>query len=252
LKTLGIVAAMHEEAALLLQAMHGEVQRHRIGQRDYHVGRLHGRPCVLVLARIGKVAAAATTVTLIREFGVDAVIFVGVAGAVSPAVRVGDMVVAADLLQHDMDASPIFPRYEIPLLGCSRIAADPDLSTRLMHSANHFLQQAFRQQIAAGTRRTFGLDAPRVHAGTIISGDCFVNDSAGVRRLREAVPDALCVEMEGAALAQICHEYDMPFAVLRTISDRADDSAGVDFNAFLQQVARFYSAGVLREFLGKL
>ncbi len=241
---------MHEEVAGLLQQLQGEVVTQRIGRRDYHRGRLQDQSCVFVLARIGKVAAAATTVTLIREFNVDAVVFVGVAGAVAPEVRVGDMVVAHSLLQHDLDASPIFPRHEIPLLGCSRIQADAGLSARLLQGAQDFLAQDFDQQVAPATRAAFGLSAPRVHQGTIISGDCFVNDAAGVHALRDAVPDALCVEMEGAAVAQICHEYGVPFAVLRSISDRADGSADLDFNAFLHQVAQQYSAGVLLRFLG--
>ena len=88
-----------------------------------------------------------------------------------------------------------------------------------------------------------------MHRGTIISGDQFVGDAGRVQALRDALPDALCVEMEGAAVAQICYEYGVPFAILRTISDSADDSASVDFSAFLKHVARVYSAGVLRRYL---
>lgn len=109
MSVLGIIAALHQEIASLLQAMGPNVRIHRIGQRDYHEGTIMGRPCVVVLSRVGKVAAAATTVTLIREFKVNAVLFTGVAGSLNKKVKVGDVVVATQLLQYDINASPLFP-----------------------------------------------------------------------------------------------------------------------------------------------
>lgn len=249
MKTIGIMAAMHDEIAGLVQEMGSGVEVHRIGQRDYYVGELHGQRCVVVLARIGKVAAAATTVTLIREFAVQEIIFTGLAGAVSSDVRVGDVVLAQSLLQHDINASPLFPQYEIPLLGRSHFQTDPGLNQRLTQCLHDYFEQDFGDQLGPERRRQFGLDRPAVHQGTIISGDQFVGNIERVRGLRAALPDALCVEMEGAAVAQICYEYDLPFAVLRTISDSADESAGIDFSAFLEHVARVYSTGILRRYL---
>lgn len=246
---IGIMAALHDEVAALVEAMGPDARVHTVGQRDYYVGALMGCECVLVLARIGKVAAAATAVTLIREFNAGSVIFAGLAGAVAAQVRVGDVVVARHLLQHDLNASPLFPRYEVPLLGRSHFDACEALTTMLADCAAHYLAESFPHEVNAATRRQFGVDRPSVHVGTIASGDCFVNDVAGVSALRHDLPEVLCVEMEGAAVAQICHEYGIPCAVFRTISDRADDSAGVDFSAFLVQVASFYSAGILRCFL---
>lgn len=240
---------MHDEIAGLVQDMGPDAVTHHIGQRDYHVGTLHGQRCVVVLARIGKVAAAATTVTLIREFAVHEIIFTGLAGAVAPHLRVGDVVVAQGLLQHDIDASPLFPRYQVPLLGRCRFEADPALSERLAQCMHDYLEHDFLHQASDGIRAQFSLDAPAVHRGTIISGDQFVDNAERVQALRDALPDALCVEMEGAAVAQVCYEYGIPFAVLRTISDSADDSASVDFSAFLEHVARVYSNGVLRRYL---
>lgn len=249
MKPIGIIAALEDEIAGLVQEMGpGAVTRH-IGQRDYHVGTLYGQRCVIVLARVGKVAAAATTVTLIHEFDVQEVIFTGVAGAVASHVQVGDVVVAHTLLQHDLDARPLFAQYEVPLLERSCFDADAVLSQRLYHSICSYLQHDAMLHIDTRTRDQFGLHAPAVHRGTIISGDQFVGNGQRIQALRQALPDALCVEMEGAAVAQICYEYNVPFAVLRTISDKADDSASVDFTAFLSNVARHYSAGVLRQFL---
>lgn len=248
---IGIMAALHEEIAALLHNME-DVTTRRIGMRDYHIGCLQGRPCVAVLARIGKVAAAATTVTLIHEFQVDRLIFSGLAGGLAPAVKVGDVVVGGEFLQHDLDASPLFPKYQIPLLADSRIAADSALTATLEHAAQAYLQEGWPDDISPAARRTFGLSTPKVHKGLIISGDTFVNCNAEALRLCQALPEALCVEMEGAAVAQICHEYGLPFAIVRTVSDRADDTAGHDFNGFLQSVASHYSAGILQRVLAAL
>lgn len=249
MKTLGILAALHDEIAGLLQIMGSSMTVRRIGQRDYHTGVLYGRPCVVVLARIGKVAAAATTVTLIREFGVNEIVFTGLAGAVAHNVRVGDVVVASSLLQHDLSAAPLFPRYEVPLLGLSEFPADAALSAALLQSAQDYLKHDFPVQISKAVREQFHLTEPLVHQGLIISGDQFVNQSAAVSRLRTDLPAALCVEMEGAAVAQICYEYEIPCVVMRTISDRADDDASINFSAFLSQVASVYSAGILHSLL---
>ena len=251
MRRIGIMAALREEIADLLHTMEA-VTTQRIGMRDYHQGLLHGRPCVVVLARVGKVAAAATAVTLIREFQVESLVFTGLAGGVAGHVKVGDVVIGATLLQHDMDASPLFPRHEIPLLACSRIATDPGLSQALEAAASAYLAQDWLREISPATRASFGLAEPGVHVGLIVSGDQFINRAAAVQALRQELPDALCVEMEGAAVAQICHEYGARFAIMRTVSDRADDTASHDFNGFLSAVASHYSAGVLRRVLAAL
>ncbi|NYT24743.1 5'-methylthioadenosine/adenosylhomocysteine nucleosidase [Alcaligenaceae bacterium] len=248
---IGIMAAMHDEIAGLLKQMESVTIR-SIGMRDYHAGLLHGQPCVAVLARIGKVAAAATAVTLIREFGIERIVFTGLAGGVAGHVRVGDVVIGTSLLQHDMDASPIFPRHEIPLLGHSRIGADPALSAMVEQSTRAYLDHDWRREISPATQEAFCLSDPRVHSGLIVSGDQFVSRAAAAQSLRDELPDALCVEMEGAAVAQICHEYGVRFAVVRTISDRADDTAVHDFNGFLAGVASHYSAGILRRVMTAL
>lgn len=248
MQRIGIMAALHEEISDLLGRMESVETRH-IGRRDYHQGMLHGLPCVVVLARVGKVAAAATAVTLIREFDVERIVFTGLAGGVAADVKVGDVVVGASLLQHDLDASPLFPRHEIPLLGCSRIPADAGLSALVEQAARAYLQQGWQNDISPATQEAFRLSVPRVHAGLIVSGDQFVNRAAAVQALRDELPDALCVEMEGAAVAQVCHEYGARFAIVRIVSDRADDTASHDFSGFLAAVASHYSAGILRHLL---
>jgi adenosylhomocysteine nucleosidase len=113
---IGIMSALHEELAAVLADMPDE-QRVEVAGRDFWVGHWQGHAVVAVLSRIGKVAAATTATVLLERFGVDTMVFTGAAGGLGPGVRVGDVVVASGFVQHDMDASPLFPRHEVPLYG---------------------------------------------------------------------------------------------------------------------------------------
>ncbi|MDR5772020.1 MULTISPECIES: 5'-methylthioadenosine/adenosylhomocysteine nucleosidase [unclassified Caballeronia] len=243
---LGIMAALPQELGDLVAQMHaaGAVETVTLGQREYHVGHAHGVRVVATLARIGKVAAAATASALIHVFKVDAIVFTGVAGGVHANVRVGDIVIGDTLLQHDLDASPLFPRYEVPLLARSHFAADPNFSDALALAAASFIVDE-----GSALAERFAVHAPRVHRGLIVSGDRFVASNEGVLALRDALPDALAVEMEGAALAQVCFEHAVPCAVVRTISDSADAAAPESFAEFLVAIAGAYSSGILVRFL---
>ena len=223
---IAVVSAMREELHALHDDMAG-ARIERVAGRDFHLGTLHGRPALLVLAGIGKVAAATTTALLLDRFEVAAVLFTGVAGGLGEGVAVGDVVIGDALLQHDMDASPIFPRWEVPLTGRARFAADPAWSERLAQAARD--------------------SGHVVHRGLIVSGDRFVSTSAESAALRTLLPDALAVEMEGAAVAQVCHDFARPFAVMRTVSDRADDDAHVDFPRFVNEVASGLTRRIVRE-----
>jgi len=229
--TLAIVSAMQEELAAVLALMPDE-QKQAAARRKFWVGHLHGHEVVAVVSGIGKVAAATTATVLIERFGVRRIVFTGVAGGLAPGVNVGDVVVAGSFVQHDLDASPIFPRYEVPLYGLSRFPTDAHLSAQLMAAA-----------------RT-ALPGVPLHRGLVASGDRFVSTTAESRALQVALPDALAVEMEGAAFAQVCHDYGIPFAAVRTISDRADDAAHGDFLRFVGEVASRYSAALVAALLG--
>jgi len=228
---IAIVSAMHEELAAVLALMPDE-HKEVVAGREFWRGHLHRRDVVAVLSRIGKVAAATTATVLIEHFAVRSIVFTGVAGGLGAGVKVGDIVVAGSFMQHDLDASPIFPKYEVPLYGLSRFAADPQLSA----------------QLAAAAREA--LPGVTLHRGLVISGDRFVATTAESRALQSALPEALAVEMEGAAFAQVCHDYGLPFAAVRTISDRADDAAHIDFTRFIQEVASRYSAAIVAALLG--
>jgi adenosylhomocysteine nucleosidase len=225
-----IVSAMQEELSSVLALMPDE-RKQRVAGRDFWAGHLHGHDVVGVLSRIGKVAAATTATALIERFQVDRIVFTGVAGGLAPGVNRGDVVVATGFLQHDLDASPIFPKHEVPLYGTDRFATD----------------SAWSASLASAVTRA--LPGVKLHRGLVVSGDRFVATTAESRALQAALPDALAVEMEGAAIAQVCHDYGVPFAAVRTISDRADDEAHGDFVTFIRDVASRHSAAIVEAFL---
>lgn len=249
---IGLIAAMPEELQALLDVMPEPQTVQRAG-RVFWTGRWHGHDVVAVLSRIGKVAAATTTTILLTEFGVQEVWFTGVAGGLGANVRVGDVVVASALVQHDMDASPLFPRFELPGMGLSHLSVCPD---RVMHVAEVVRNALSPAQLARGGAladvhlAALGLPlAPAVHTGLILSGDQFIADAQASGTLRGALPEALAVEMEGAAVAQVCHDFQVPCTVLRTISDRADDDAHLDFPRFIESVASRYALAMVSALL---
>jgi adenosylhomocysteine nucleosidase len=246
---IAIVSAMHDELSHLLALMPDEYKQIRAG-REFWLGQLHGHDVVLVLSGIGKVAAATTATLLIEHFNVTHIVFTGVAGGLGKGVSVGDIVLADQFLQHDLDVSPLFPRYEIPGYGTSTLQPDSNLVSDLkqaciqvLHNLTHVLEQ--------DAIISFGLDQPSLHQGLLVSGDCFVSTTAESQKLQLDLPIALAVDMESAAFAQVCHDYGIPFAAVRTISDCADDDATVDFNRFLSQVASHYSASIVDKWLLK-
>jgi adenosylhomocysteine nucleosidase len=248
---LAIVTAMPEEVAAVVAAL-TDVSTQEYGRRRYHVGTWHGRELVVVFSRMGKVAAAATTTQLIVAYSVTQLLFSGVAGAVHPGLAIGDIVVATDLIQHDMDASPIFPRYEVPLLGTATFTTDPQLREQLAAAAAAFLRFDIGSCVAPEELAFFGIRAPQLLQGVIASGDKFFASREEIEALRRRLPQVACVEMEGAAVAQVCAEYAVPFAIVRTISDSADENSVHDFPRFSREIARHYSAGILSRFLEAL
>jgi adenosylhomocysteine nucleosidase len=244
---LGIISALSEEQQGLVEAMQSPYKLIH-GQREYWVGQLWEIDAVCVLSRIGKVAAAMTATTLVEKFGVTHILFTGVAGAGDKTVNVGDIVVADALVQHDMDASPLFPRFEVPLTGLTHFQADHRLNARVLDAAHAFLDEDFINAIDAGEKTVFRLTQPRIHRGLIASGDQFIKDSAHIDGLNAALPGLVAVEMEGAAVAQVCYELDVPCAVIRTISDNANEHAATDFMRFVKSVAARYALYIVRRF----
>ena len=229
-KRLALMGAMQEELAAILACM-PDAHCERVAGREFWLGHFEGHDVVAVLSGIGKVAAALTATVLIDKFQVHSIVFTGVAGGLAAHAKVGDVVVANALLQHDMDASPLFPPYVVPLTGCAQFPSDANILQCLVRSARQALPHVM------------------VHEGLVISGDQFVSSSAASRQLQTDLPEAIAVEMEGAALAQVCRDFGVPLGVVRTISDRADDDAHTDFSKFVQDVASHYSVTIVSAFL---
>lgn len=239
-----ILSALEQEQRGLVELLSQRRDVERAGRR-FVTGRLADRPVVLALSRIGKVAAATTATTLIEAFGARRVVFTGVAGALQPQVRVGDLVVADAFVQHDMNAAPLFPRFEVPLYGRARFPCDSALRDLLLASAT----EAYGAQGAPWAGAS-------VHQGLIASGDSFLAAAADARALRAALQQAghlaLAVEMEGAAVAQVCHDYGIAFTAMRTISDSADEHAAGHFLDFVERVAGPCACAVILGLLRRL
>jgi adenosylhomocysteine nucleosidase len=237
--TTAIISALPEEQAGLIHLLSNHEQSAHISRR-LECGLIQKKPVILALAGVGKVAAATTATMLIERYKVQRIVFTGVAGAVASHVNVGDVVVGLEYLQHDMDASPLFPRFEIPYTEISRFAGDIALVAMILEALR-------ADSISASGQKAF-----KIHSGLIISGDRFVSSASEVQALRSALPDALCVEMEGAAIAQVCHDYKIPFAAVRSISDKADDTAHIDFPKFVSEVAGPLAVSLVHELMRRI
>ncbi len=251
--TTAILSALLEEQNGLLALMRSP-QLVRSAGRDFWRGELHGQPVVLALSRVGKVAAATTAAALAEAFKVQRIVFTGVAGGIGQDVRVGDMVVADAFVQHDLDASPLFPRYQVPLYDKTGFECDAALSQLLADAAADALKGLGSSELLQQSQ--LNTAPPQVHRGLIATGDRFVNGVQEALTLRSSLRNAgwavLAVEMEGAAVAQVCHDYGIPFAAVRTISDRADDQAHVDFTRFIAEVASKYALTTVQGLLQRL
>ncbi|WNS45789.1 5'-methylthioadenosine/adenosylhomocysteine nucleosidase [Paenibacillus sp. MMS20-IR301] len=212
----GLIGAMDEEIKLLLEEMEDKAEIVKAGI-TYYSGTVFGAKAVLCKSGVGKVNAAVTTQILLDSFGVSRVLFTGVAGAVHPGLDIGDIVISSECIQHDMDVTALgYARGIIPYQETSVFAADPEL-VRLAEQACRELHRRFV-------------------TGIVLSGDQFIASKATVAELREQL-DGACAEMEGAAVAQVCHMNGIPFVIIRSMSDKADGSAHVSYRDFTVSAA---------------
>ena len=221
----GIIGAMDNEIALLKDRMLITGTETVTGMTFYR-GTLSGCPVVLVHCGWGKVNAGICAQTLILRYGVKAIIFTGVAGSLRSEIGIGDIVVSVDAVQHDMDLTALgYPKGKFNDNSVSEFAADPELRRRAVASA----------AVAAPQQKVF--------EGRICSGDQFVADSQTKQELAETF-GGLCCEMEGAAVGQVCVLNEIPFVILRAISDNADAGSHMSFQEFLEASAK-NSAGIV-------
>ncbi len=210
---IAVVGALDQEIQNFLAHLQGSSTIQR-GPFTVHRGQLANREVVITRSGVGKVLAAMVTQMIIDAYSPSHLIFTGIAGALNPDLGIGDLVISRDCMQHDMDARATgFARGEVPYTGIRVVAADPGL--------------------IEAAQKVRGLKGKSL-VGRILSGDQFITDSArdSHRFLRDELRgDA--IEMEGAAVGFVCSLHQVPFVILRTISDRADHSAAVDYESFL-------------------
>lgn len=226
---IGIIGAMEEEVALLKEVMDIE-KTVSYASMDFCKGKLYGKDVVVVKSGIGKVNAAVCAQILVDKFEVDALMNTGIAGSLDAAIDIGDIVVSTDAVQHDMDAS-IFgdPIGQIPRMDTFSFPADERL-IQLAVSAN---------EEANPDIKTF--------KGRVVSGDQFVSSKEVKERL-VTMFDAKCTEMEGAAIAHVAYLNQISYVIIRAISDKADNSATMDYPTFERQ-AIAHTVGLVKKFV---
>ena len=201
--TLGIIAAMSEELEILLKDMQLDSSTTKAGM-TFNKGKLWSNEVIAVVCGIGKVNAAVCTQILVSEFNVDKVINVGVAGGIGKDIYPGDVVIATNLVEHDMDTTAFGdPHGQVPRMDTFDFKCD----SSLIESANSACKKV-------GGFNTF--------TGRIVSGDVFVADVEKIKWLEKEF-NALSCEMEGASIAHVCYLNNIPVVVIRSISDNANN-----------------------------
>ena len=226
---LAIMGAMEEEIEPLLSHFK-EVNIVEFANNKYYEVSYNGLDIVIAYSKIGKVFASLTATTMIEKFGCDTLLFSGVAGAINPKLQIGDLIIADKLCQHDLDITAFgHPNGFVP--GGSVFV---ETSKELRDIA---IEVASKNDL-------------KVIVGTIATGDQFVH-STERKDFIESTFKADALEMEGASVAVVCDALDVPFFVLRAISDSADMDAGFDFDEFLKSSA-INSANYLIKIVEKL
>ena len=223
---IGIIGAMEQEVALLRAQME-QPSTLTLAGCEFYSGRLAGRDVVLTRSGIGKVAAAIATTLLIERFAPDCIINTGSAGGYDPALHIGDVIISTEVRHHDVDVTAFgYEPGQLPGQPAA-YAADPALISTARSAV---------EAMAEGIRCKEGL---------ICTGDQFMADPARVAHARNLFPQMAAVEMEAAAIAQVCHQFKLPFVITRSLSDIAGKESPDSFDAYLETASRHSSAMVV-------
>lgn len=216
MKIIGVIGAMEEEVSMLIGQMKNKETKVIAGM-TFHRGRLWDQEAVVVKSGIGKVNMAICTQILIDEYKVTAVLNTGVAGGLYDKINIGDIVISTDALQHDVDATGFgYAKGVIPQMDVSVFPADKKLSDMAVKACE--------------------LVNPEIQClkGRVVTGDQFISSNEKKKELVEQF-GGYCAEMEGAAMAQTAYRNRVPFVIIRAISDKADNSATMNYEEFEQQ-----------------
>jgi adenosylhomocysteine nucleosidase len=248
--TIGIMSVMCDEIQVLLNDIKSP-EVIEAGKRSYYKGILWGTPVVIVFPGWGKVASATTSTYLIEHFGVNRMIFTGVAGGVNETMHAGDVVVASKLYNESPNGVDE-PQDVIPLWDGSGFRSDL-LFCRASHAAaTKFLEDDLRRRIAAELLVQYRIRRPKVVEGYITGGDYSPDESDFRTSVPHGAVGVACVEMEGAAMAQVCQDYSVSSVVIRTISESIGEGDPDRFHQFVKHVASTYSRGILKNLLTSL
>lgn len=208
---IGIISAMDNEVALLLKE--AEIDRvDTIGGVDFHVGTLHGQPVVIMRSGIGKVMAASAATAMLNNYPISKVIFTGIAGGVGDETKVLDQVIATRLVQHDYGTMT-----NDGFVWANGVTGEEAGQKDYYFCDSELVELAYNCAVEV-------IGKEHVFKGTIATGDQFVASEAYVKTLQENF-DAIACEMEGASIAVVCTQYQVPFVVIRCMSDKADGNA---------------------------
>lgn len=213
---IGIIGAMEEEVEQLKDKM-SDVKVCREASMDFYTGQLEGKECVVVRSGIGKVNAAVCTQILINKYDVKMVINTGIAGSLRSEINVGDIVISTDAMQHDVDVRGF--GYDFGVI--------PQMETSVFKAEDKITNLAYK------ISKNISTDI-ETHLGRIVSGDQFISDKEKKEWLSSQF-GAYCTEMEGGAIAHTAYLNQIPFLILRAISDKADGSAEVDYESFKEK-----------------
>lgn len=229
---IGIIGAMDKEIDDLKNVMK-DVSEEKISGMTFYKGALSGKDVVLVRSGIGKVNAAMCTEALIIKYNVECVINTGIAGSLNSKIDIGDIVLSTDSLEHDMDVSGLgYDKGVVPDQECSIYPAADDI-----------------RKIAKEACEAVNPDI-KVFEGRVVSGDKFVSDKETKDFLVNTF-NGMCTEMEGASIAHTAYLNNVPYLVIRAISDKADDSADMDYPSF-QKEAIIHSVRLVEEMMRRM
>ena len=246
--TVGLICAIEQERAHLGREL-SAARSETIAHARFDAGLLDGHEVVLVGAGMGKVNAAVVTTLLADRFGCRALVFSGVAGGVDPALAIGDIVIADRAVQHDAgvieaDGLTRYQAGHVPFINPTEAfgySVDPELGARVRGRLEGFSLPALAR--AAGGRDI----PPQITYGTVLTGDQFLHSEHTRGRLHAELGGS-AVDMEGAAVAQVCDSFGIPWLLIRALSDLAGRDSRFDFTAFADGVAAS-SAAILRRLL---
>ena len=220
-KYIGIIAAMTEEIASIKKLM-SDISVRNIYELEFTLGTIHSKNVVLVKSGVGKVNAARTTQVLIDNFDLEYVINVGTAGGLNEDIEIGDIVIAEKLVQHDFD-----------------ITAGGHEKGYISNLGKYF--NCDENLVKKGKKIIDNMNEDfKAITGLIATGDIFVQDISIKDGIKEEF-NADCTEMEGAAIAQVCTLDNIPFIVIRSISDKPNGNNSIDFEKFLELACERYS-----------